>query len=120
MIATGYEKVYTVTDYYDGIRAGVSDFNGQPHYYECIFEESIGNYSDVFLLHPIDSKTFQIALEGWDIWERWNDAHEQGKVSLETHPALSEERERYDEISEILKSRLVVDSERDIESKSRV
>jgi len=116
MIASGYERIYTVTDYYDGIVAGVADFNGQPHYYECIFEDD--NYSQVFLLHPIDYETFQLALEDWDIWERWNDARDQGQVNLETHPALPEERERHDEISKILKSKLIVDSEKDIKAKA--
>ncbi len=118
MISSDCNRVYTVTDYYDGIVAGVADFNGQPHYYECILEDEFDNYSQVFLLHPIDAETFHLALEDWDIWERWNDAREQGKVSLETHPALPEERERHDEISKILKSRLVVDSEKDIKAKA--
>jgi hypothetical protein len=64
MIPSGYDKVYTVTEYYDGARAGVADFNGQPHYYECQFDELEGNWSDVFLLKPIDSETFRLALEG--------------------------------------------------------
>ena len=118
MIAAGYDKIYTVTDYYDGARAGVADFNGQPHYYECQFDEWKDDWSDVFLLKPIDSETFRLALEDWDIWERWNAAREDGKVSLETHPALPEERERHNEISAILHSRLKANPETDIKAKA--
>ena len=110
MFAAGYDKVYTVTDYYDGPRAGVGDFNGQPHYYECIFDESLG-FTEVFLLKPIDSETFRLALEDWGIWERWNAAREEGKVGLDTHPALPEDRERHNEISAILQGRLRADPE---------
>ncbi len=95
MIDAGYDKVHTVTDYYDGARAGVADFNGQPHYYECQFDEAKDDWSDVFLLKPIDSETFRLALEDWDIWERWNAAYEDGRVSLDTHPALPEDREKH-------------------------
>src|SRR5215211_460163 len=98
MIPSGYDKVYIVTDYYDGARAGVADFNEQPHYYECQFDELKGDWSDIFLLKPIDSGTFRLALEDWDIWERWNAAHENGKVNISTHPALPKDRERHDEI----------------------
>ncbi len=106
MIGTGYDNVYTVTDYYDGPRAGVANFDGQPHYYECQFDETRGNWSDIFLLKPIDFETFQLALESWEIWERWNAAREDGRVTLDTHPALPEDRERHDEISAILENRL--------------
>lgn len=118
MIAAGYDKVYTVTDYYDGPRAGIADFHGQPHYYECQFDEVQSNWSDIFLLKPIDSKTFQLALEDWEIWERWNAAHEDGRVTLDTHPALPEERERHNEISAILENRLKANPETDIKAKA--
>ena len=109
MMTVALDRVYTVTDYYDGPRGGVADYGGQPHYYECQFDESKVDWSDIFLLKPLDAETFQLALEDWDIWERWNAAREEGKVGLDTHPALPAERERHDEISVILKDRLKVD-----------
>lgn len=30
----GYERFYTVLDYYDGPRKGIADFQGKPHLYE--------------------------------------------------------------------------------------
>jgi hypothetical protein len=36
---TGFEKVYTVTDYYDDPRGGIADFCGKPHLYRSLFED---------------------------------------------------------------------------------
>jgi hypothetical protein len=113
------DKVYTVTDYYDGPRAGVAEFRGQPHYYECQFDETSDNWSDTFLLRPIDSETFKLALEDWDIWERWNVAREAEEVDLDTSPALPEERERHNQIAEVLKELLKADSKLDIKAKGQ-
>jgi hypothetical protein len=118
MIDSGYDKVFTITDYYDGARAGVADFDGQPHYYECQFDELKDDWSDIFLLKPIDSETFRLAMEDWHIWEKWNAAYEDQKVSLDTHPALPEDRVRHNEISTFLKDRLKADAERDIKAKA--
>ena len=112
-----YENVYTITDWYDGERAGVADFDGRPHYYECLFDESIG-YTSTYLLHPIDPETFRLALEDWEIWERWDAARKEGKVGLETHPALPEDRARHNEIEAILKGRLVVDPAHDVKAEA--
>lgn len=105
----GYERVYTVLDYYDGPRKGVADFRGQPHLYECIFDESKGNYSESFLLTPLDAESFRFALEDWAIWQRWELAYHTGKADLSTHPALPHESERHQELQRILEKVLVVD-----------
>jgi hypothetical protein len=60
----GYERVYTVIDYYDGPRKGIADYRGKPHFYECIFDESKNDYTDSFLLAPVDPQSFQLAMEG--------------------------------------------------------
>ena len=117
-LQTDLEKVYTVTDYYDGSRGGVAEFRGNPHYYECQFDES-DDWSEIFLLKALDHETFQLVLEDWAIWERWNAAWEEGKVGLDTHPALPADKERHEEISLILKDRLKVDPEHDIRAKPR-
>jgi hypothetical protein len=112
MSCSDYENVYTISDWYDGARAGVDDYSGQPHYYECLFDELFG-YTETYWLHPIDYETFRLALEDWEIWERWDGARKEGKVDLETHPALPEDRARHEEIAALLKQRLVVDPARD-------
>jgi hypothetical protein len=117
MPSSGYENIYTITDWYDGARAGVADFNGQPHYYECVFDESLG-YTSTYLLHPIDAETFRLALEDWEIGERWDAARKEGKVDLETHPALPEDRARHDELEATLEEKLIVDPGRDVKAEA--
>ena len=67
----GYERVHTVVDYYDGPRKGIADYGGKPHLFECIFDESKDDYSQMFHLKLLDPETFRIAMEDWAIWKRW-------------------------------------------------
>lgn len=83
----GYEMVFTVTDYYDGPRQGIANYQDKPHLYKCIFDRAAQDYSESFLLTPLDSETFQLAMEDWEIWRRWEDAFHSGKTDESTHPA---------------------------------
>lgn len=104
-----FERVHTMTDYYDGPRAGIADYDRQPHLYASIFEEDSGGYTDVFRLSPVAQDLFALALEDWQIWLRWETAFHQGQTSRDTHPALPEDRDRHAELDAILKERLVID-----------
>jgi hypothetical protein len=110
----GYERVHTVLDYYDGPRKGVADFEGQPLLYDCISDEAKGNYSNAFLLMPIDTESFRSALEDWEIWQRWELAYHTGKADLSTHPALPKERKRHDELQAVLQNTWVIDPKKSI------
>lgn len=103
----GYELVFTVTDYYDGPRKGIANYQGKPHLYECIFDETADNYSESFLLTPLDLESFQLAMEDWEIWRRWEDASHSGKADESTHPALPHEAKRHAELKQILDKSLV-------------
>src|SRR5438874_250724 len=85
---SGYEVVHTVTDYWDGPREGVANYEGQPHYYKCLFDEQTDEWSNIFVLRFLDKETFDLALEAWSIWLRWEAEYHKGKVNLESHPAL--------------------------------
>jgi len=98
-----------VTEYYDGPRVGIADYQGKPHVYECIFDKQAGNYSEFFRLAPIDDATFQLAMEDWSIWERWELAYRSGKTDIETHPALPEDRTRHTQLKEVLDQTLTID-----------
>lgn len=89
------QPVHTIDDYYDGPKQGIADFEGKPHYYEREFDEERDEYSDVFRLTPIADSIFELAMEKSGIWWRWRNAFDSGKVMLDTHPALPEERSRY-------------------------
>jgi hypothetical protein len=109
-----FERVFTVTDYYDGPRGGIANYRDQPHLYTCEWNEAIDNYADTFLLSPVSGDTFLLALEDWEIWLRWERAFHEGRVTQETHPILPEDRARYEEIESILKRVLVPDLEQAI------
>jgi len=113
-----YEKVYTITDYYDGIRSGIADFRGVPHYYECPLNDNHQGYADYFLLRPIDEETFNLALEDWDIWGRWFESLQAHETTQETHPALPQDRERHNMIKSVLSEQLVVDYDRDLRAQA--
>ena len=110
----GYETVHTVTDYWDGPREGVANYKGLPHYYKCLFDEQKDEWSDIFLVKSIDSETFALALEAWDIWLRWETAFRAGRTGKESHPALPEDHDRQTEISKLLVDRLQVDPHKDL------
>ena len=73
------ENVYTVTDYYDGPRRGVADFNGAPHAYRSLFDDSEDEWKSTFLLRPVDQDTLRLVLEDWKIWERWRKLSMKGR-----------------------------------------
>jgi hypothetical protein len=91
----GFEEVFTVTDYYDGPRQGVANYQGLPHFYDCFFSEHARDYSNLYRLTPVSHEAFQLALEDWAIWERWERAFHAGETNRDTHPALPEDRDRH-------------------------
>lgn len=105
----GYDVVFTVDDYHDGPRRGVANFRGSPHYYTCVFDDKLDDYSDVYTLTPINQQALKAALESWEMFLRWRAAFEAGQVSRTTHPALPQDSNRYGEARRVL--------EQEIESK---
>jgi hypothetical protein len=94
----GYERVFTVTEYFDGPRKGNANYHGRPHFYECVFDEANDNYSDLFQLTPVDTEIFELAMEDWGIWRRWEIAFHTGKADIATRPALPHETKRHLEL----------------------
>src|SRR5579862_5121611 len=83
-----FERVYTIWDYWDGPRSGIASYEGQPHHYQCEWDEAADDYSDTFALTPIDEETFSLAMEQWSIWQQWQKAFHGGEVPGATHPTL--------------------------------
>src|SRR5437016_512555 len=110
------DYIYTMSDYYDGPRAGITTLYGQPYAYQSLWTAH-GGEADTLVLQPIDNETFQLALEDWAIWKRWDHAFAAGQTTIETHPALPEERARHNELEIILSSRLTVDSEKSLRAR---
>jgi len=82
-----FERIHTVSDFYDGPRSGIADYCGEPHYYECEWDNDLDDYADTFVLTPIDRDTLILALEKWAIWRKWEWAYHRGEVAESTHPA---------------------------------
>ena len=93
----GYETVFTVSEYYDGPRGGLANFHGIPHIYECVFDQQDDAYSDSFLLMPVGPEILAAAMTNWKIFLKWREAFDAGQTTLATHPALPEDKSRYDE-----------------------
>jgi len=106
-----FERVYTVTDYYDGPRSGIADFGGHPHVYRSLYldRDTWDLDEDRFELSPISTADLELALEDWAIFCRWRDAFDAGRTALDTHPALPEDRARWEEIARLLAHRLGID-----------
>jgi hypothetical protein len=98
----GYEAVFTIRDYHDGPRSGVANFHGKPHFYECLFDEKSDDYSNSYLLTALHQEVFKAAIENWEIFLRWRAAFDLGKVNRDTHPALPQDRNRFDETRRLL------------------
>lgn len=110
----GYELVFTVDEYYDGPRTGVANFHGEPHFYDCIFDEHRSDYSNLFRLTPIDSQTFELALAAWRIWRNWEIAYHKQEVKWESHPALRVNATNYRKMAKRLERLLKTDPQRSI------
>jgi len=98
----GYEVVFTIDDYQDGPLRGVANYQGVPHFYECIFDEKQDSYSESFLLTRLDAEVFQAARENWEIFLRWREAYDRGQTGRQTHPALPAEAKKYRDTKELL------------------
>lgn len=104
-----FERVHTITDWHDGPRRGVATVNGRPHVFESCWSDIDSDDDDVFVLSPISGEVFSAAIEDREIWTRWEAAYKNGKTTMETHPALPEDRVRHAALAIILSERLVID-----------
>lgn len=95
-----------VWDLYDGVRSGIADYTGQPHYFNCLFDEGVNDFSDDFELTPIDRELLVLAQEQWDIYRAWELEFHSGRVDKDTHPGNRGVNGRYDELEDLIKRRL--------------
>jgi hypothetical protein len=107
-----YERVFTVSEYYDGPRKGVANFGGQPHFYDCCSDGD--GYTDLFLLTPLTIIQLELVLEDWAIWRKWELAFHSGEATMATHPALPADRARHEKLKSLLDHVLRTDAERSV------
>jgi hypothetical protein len=101
-----WDRVYTVSGYHDGPRSGVADLRGKPHTYNSQFSDELDEYTELFSLAEIDDDFLSLFLEAWAIWLRWDAAYRQGVATIESHPALPDDRIRHAELTFLIDERL--------------
>lgn len=104
-----HDRILTVNDYYDGPRLGIAEVHGVAHIYQAEFDHSTEAYGDTYFVSPIDPALLALVLEDWEIWLRWEAAHQRGDVTLESHPALPAERARHEALTSAIGNRLKSD-----------
>ena len=112
------DKVFTVTDYYDGPRKGVAEYLGKPHVYESLWDDEQDDWSEFYLLQPITNDTLKLVLEDWEIWRKWERAFDSGKTTGDTHPALPEDKDRNRELEKVLEPLLKIDQSNAIKARA--
>jgi len=93
-----YERVHAVWDYYDGVRTGLADLDGAPHYFASQFDEDADDYSDNFRLYPVDATFMERAMRSGAIFQAWERRFHSGEAQLETHPGNGGINVEYDEL----------------------
>jgi hypothetical protein len=100
------DRIYTISDYYDGPIQGIASVNSEPHIYQCIFDEKAEEYSRTYSLQPISNECFELFIEQWDIWLRWEAAFKSGSALISSHPVLAEDKNRNDELNQLINALL--------------
>lgn len=106
-----FERVYTVHDDWDGPISGFSDFDGVPHAYRSVFRDDLDDYDPRYHLWPVGTEVLALALEDWEIWNRWQDAFYAGETTVSTHPALPADAPRHQEIRPVIEEALKIPEE---------
>ncbi len=96
-----HNPIFTVDEYYDGPISGVTELNGKPHIYQCIFDENEDEYSQRYYLQQIPQDIFTLKLEQWELWLKWVAAFKKGEVTTDTHPVLPEDSKRNKELDKL-------------------
>jgi hypothetical protein len=121
-----FELVYTVLDYYDGPRSGIADNQGKPHLFQSEWRDIHTGPDgevlddDIFLLMPVEPSIFELSLESWAIWRRYETALHLGIAPPGCHPSLPEEKLRHQEIQRLLEGRLAVDPAKSIRKRAEL
>jgi hypothetical protein len=93
-----YERVHVIWDLYDGVRTGIADLDGTPHYFASQYDERLDDYSDNFKLYSVGPEFMRRAVRNWDIYRAWDRKFRNGETDLETHPGHGGIDTEYDEL----------------------
>ena len=92
------DRILTVQHYFDEPLKGIAEYQGRPHYYDRQFDHEKEEYSDVFVLTPLDDAVFRLAMEAWDIWLEWRAAFRRGEAKMDSHPSYWADDSKYKQV----------------------
>lgn len=100
-----FEPVYTVREFYDGIRCGTADYLGMPHYFSSSFDNARQVWTD-YRLHPLPAGFMKRELRQWAIFRSWEARFHRGLETVETHPDGGGISAEYDELESWLEEHI--------------
>ncbi len=102
-----YERVHDIWHYYDGVRIGIADLEGTPHYFVSQFDMVANDYSDYFKLYPVEQDFMERAVRMSAIYRAWERKYHEGHVELASHPGVGGVDPEYDELKSWLDAQIV-------------
>lgn len=112
--SSAWEVVHHVSNFYDFPLEGLADLNGAPHAFFVHDELVVPSEEDpdekeiqvIYALYPVSAELASALSEKHDIFERWHQAWSQDQGIMKHHPALPQDRSRYDELKVGLSAQL--------------
>ncbi len=98
------ERVYAVSDFFDGIRSGVADYLGVPHFFEREYSEELQDFLPTFLLTRISTEVLAAVMESHVIFRAWEQRFHRGEVADASHPGIPGNDEKFSELDSRLKA----------------
>lgn len=92
---SNWEKVHTVEDADRLPIWGAADCEGKPHLYEREFSVTNDDYTENFHVMEIDRDLLCLLVERFQIFLRWRSAFDTRATTLDTHPALLDDKMRH-------------------------
>ncbi|MBM9624067.1 hypothetical protein [Streptomyces zhihengii] len=81
LIADGFGRVLVELEWYDGLRVGLVDINGQPHYFDG-YGQYLGDEADEYRVWPASPAAVELEREQWAIYVDWNERQGAGAPYL--------------------------------------
>ena len=99
-----WNQLVDIFDYWDEPRSGVAYRSNELVTFECLFDEEADDWSTTYELVPFDEALLPMLEERGAIFERWADAFHAGRTMKDSHPALPQDRERYDMLDAVVQA----------------
>ena len=106
-MTVAYERVYSISDYWDGPRAGAADHGGAPHIFRSVWRAAEDDWDQSrYFLHPISPEEAQWEAESWAIWRRFAGQYRGRQAPAPENPAdwgaLPADLDRHRELQRLL------------------